>query len=159
MEIKPETIKLALAPGSGFFIDFDRVGEAGFKLLREVVAGQDLQLAEDAVRLAAHLQSPASFSVIATAARSPNPRLRQAAARALGRRTDHPPAILARLLMDPCVDVRGRALAVLSERPAAGRLRYLAMLRRVRRNDPDPALRREAERLRLVRPRRAGAAS
>lgn len=153
MDIKPETIKLALVPGSGFFIDFDRLGDAGYQLLRDVVGGDDLQLAEDAVRLVAHLRAPASLSVIAVAARSPHPRLREAAAAALQTRVDHPPALLARLMMDPCVQVRARALAVLAERPATGRLRYVAMLRRLRRDDPDPALRREAERLRLIRPR------
>ncbi len=60
---------------------------------------------------------------------------------ALARRHDHPPQMLVTLLNDPEVTVRARALETVGGKSRAARLRYVRVLRRLHREDPDPRVR------------------
>jgi HEAT repeat protein len=91
------------------------------------------------------LQGRGAIAVIDLAARSRNPILREAAAMALAVRQDHPPQMLVALLEDPEVTVRARALEALGARSRTARIRYLAVVTRLRRLDPDPRVRALAQ--------------
>ena len=60
---------------------------------------------------------------------------------ALAGRQDHPPQMLLDLLHDPEVTVRARALEALGAKSRTARFRYLRVLARLRRVDPDPRVR------------------
>ena len=153
--IRIEHVELALDPDTPFFLDLGRAGEEAVAVLDRLVADADLHLGVRAVSLCGHVPGSAALAVLARAAASARPALREAAARALASRRDDPPELLASLLADPDVRVRAQALAVLAERPRRTRLRHLRHLRRLRARDPDPRVRRLAATIRLIRNERA----
>jgi HEAT repeat protein len=136
-----EHVRLALDPDVPVFVDFERLGSEAFELLARVVLEPDVRLAAAALRLCAHLRGEGAFSVLDLGVRHRNPILREAAALALAHRSDHPPAMLVRLLNDPEVAVRARALEAVGAKTRAARLRYVRVLRRLHREDPDPRVR------------------
>jgi hypothetical protein len=141
MRVQLEHVRLALDPDVPVFVDFDRLGDEAFGLLARVVLEPDIRLAAAALRLCAHLHGAGAISVLDLGVRNRNPILREAAAIALGHRSDHPPAMLLRLLTDPEVAVRARALEAVGGKSRAARLRYVRVLRRLHRQDPDPRVR------------------
>lgn len=141
IRVQLEHVRLALDPDVPVFVDFDRLGDEAFGLLARIVLEPDVRLAAAALRVCAHLQGEGAISVLALGARHRNPILREAAAMALARRHDHPPQMLVTLLNDPEVTVRARALETVGGKSRAARLRYVRVLRRLHREDPDPRVR------------------
>ncbi|MEM6290800.1 MAG: HEAT repeat domain-containing protein [Myxococcota bacterium] len=151
--LRIEHIELALDPDTPVYLDVDRADAAVFAALDTIVAAGDDLLGARAVTLCGHAKHPAALEVVARGCLSASARLREAAAAALGHRRDDPPQLLAMLLLDRNSRVRTRALRVLARRPVHRRLRHLKHVRRLRA-DPDPAVRRVAGTIGLLRARR-----
>jgi HEAT repeats len=112
--------------------------------LRTLAAGEDESLAAKAVYLAGLLPS-GSVDILARAAASSSPVIRVAAAAALANAADagNDPT-LERLLDDDDPGVRRYAVRSVGQRGSAA---LRAKVQRIERDDPEPALRREASRV------------
>ncbi len=156
--LRIEHLELALDPEAPFHLNFARARAEIVRSLAAAVAGPDLELAVRAANLCGHVRLRGTLGVLTEAAQAVAPALREAVAAALELRRDDPPELLASLLLDPDARVRARALATLAFRPPRRRLRHLAALKQLR-DDPDPGVRRMAQRVAVLRrrPRAAGA--
>jgi len=166
-----EHLELALDPEAPFHLNFARAQAEIIALLTNALLDADrsmdplgvpglpdargeVALAVRAISLCGHVQLRGTLAVLAHAARSPRPALREAAAAALEFRDDDRPELLASLLDDTDVRVKARALAVLAHRPVRRRVRHLAALKRLRA-DPDPRVRHIARGVGVLRRRAA----
>lgn len=147
-----EHLELALDPEAPFHLNFARARADVVALLASAVVSSDLQLAVRAVSLCGHVPLRGTLAVLARAAKSPRPAVREAVAAALEFRRDDRPELLASLLVDAEVRVKAQALAVLAHRPVRRRVRHLAALKRLRA-DPDPGVRGLARGVRVLRRR------
>lgn len=147
-----EHLELALDPDAPFHLNFARARAEVVVLLANAVVSPDLELAVRAVSLCGHVPLRGTLAVLAHAAKSPRPALREAVAAALEFRRDDRPELLASLLVDADVRVKTRALTVLALRPVRRRVRHLAALKRLR-TDPDPRVRSMARGVGVLRRR------
>lgn len=144
-----EHLELALDPEAPFHLNFARARADVVALLASAIVSSDVQLAVRAVALCGHVPLRGTLAVLAHAAKSPRPAVREAVAAALEHRRDDRPELLASLLVDVEVRVKAQALAVLAHRPARRRVRHLVALKRLRA-DPDPRVRGLARGVRVL---------
>jgi HEAT repeat protein len=119
------------------------LGPEAAEHLRAIAAGEDEYLAAKAVYLAGLLPS-GSAAILAEAAANPSPVVRVAAAAALANAADADNDSLERLLDDDDPGVRRSAVRSVGRR---GSTALRANVQRIERDDPEPALRRQASRV------------
>jgi hypothetical protein len=120
------------------------LGPTVVPLLAEVAGGSDPHLAARAVSVAACFDMPEARHVIADAAHSSAMPPRMAAAAALARLAVFPEDLAVSLLGDEDPGVRQWALESVDRASAAGLLEHV---RKMATGDPEPYLRRMAERV------------
>jgi HEAT repeat protein len=144
MTVTREQILAQLYPDEPDYEGAAQLGPEALPHLMQLVEEGDPDLASKATSLASVIDAAESAEVVDTAARSPDPVIRVAAAAALGNLSDMPGPLAQSMLNDEDVGVRKLALRSLEKQHPAG---FKQRAQQMAANDPNPVLREHAARV------------
>jgi HEAT repeat protein len=144
MTVTREQVLAQLYPDEPDYGGAAQLGPEALPHLRQLVEEGDPDIASKATSLASVIDAAESAEVVDTAARSPDPVIRVAAAGALGNLSEMPGPLAQSMLNDEDVGVRKLALRSLEKQQPAG---FKQNVQEMAADDPNPMLRELAVRV------------